>query len=194
MRGFPERALPLGEIASKAMDFGSKYAPVAGHGRHADATQAPGFSAQLAEVEVDRDTGEVQVHRLVVVQDVGTALNPLAVEGQMVGGAVQGLGWALYERMIYDEQGQLLTGSLMDYAVPSITQVSPRIEAVIVEVPTDHGPFGARGVGEPPVVPTAAAVANAIADACGIRLTNLPMTPPEVLAAIEKSVSLKAAV
>ena len=185
VRGAPSKALPLGEIANKTMQFGGKYAPVFAQGRTAQTASAPAFSAQLAEVEVDQDTGEVYVHRLVMAQDVGQAINPLAIEGQMMGGAVQGVGWALYEKMNYDPQGQLLTGSWLDYAVPSITQTAPLMETVIVEVPSEHGPFGARGVGEAPVVSTAAAIANAIADAAGVRLTDLPMSAPSVLAALQ---------
>jgi CO/xanthine dehydrogenase Mo-binding subunit len=120
-----------------------------------------------------------------VVQDVGRAINPLAVQGQMMGGATQGIGWALYEGMEYDAGGQLLTGSWLDYAVPDISQAPSVFETVLVEVPSESGPFGARGVGEAPVVPTAAAIANAIADATGVRLSELPMTPPRVLAALQ---------
>jgi CO/xanthine dehydrogenase Mo-binding subunit len=138
----------------------------------------------LAEVEVDRETGAVQVHKLVVVQDVGRALNPMVVEGQMMGGAIQGLGWALYENMVYDEAGQPLTASWMDYTMPHIHQVARSIETVLVEVPSEHGPFGAKGVGEPPVTPTPGAIGNAIADAIGVRLTDLPMTPQRVLAGL----------
>ncbi|MEK7312562.1 MAG: xanthine dehydrogenase family protein molybdopterin-binding subunit, partial [Chloroflexota bacterium] len=184
VRGVPGRAIKLGDIASKAMRFGGRYAPVFAQGRVAQTATAPAFNAQLAEVEVDRETGEVRLHRLIIVQDVGRAINPLAIEGQMMGGATQGIGWALYEKMEYDSQGQLLTGSWMDYAVPNIIQ-TPAMEAVIVEVPSEHGPFGARGVGEAPVVPTAAAIANAIADATGIRLRDLPMTAPRVLEALK---------
>ncbi len=103
-----------------------------------------------------------------------------------MGGATQGVGWALYENMIYDTYGQLLTGTWMDYAVPHSTQAAQCMETVIVEVPSEHGPFGARGVGEVPVVPTAAAIANAIADATGVRLSDLPMTAPNVLAALRE--------
>ncbi|HLB45447.1 MAG TPA: xanthine dehydrogenase family protein molybdopterin-binding subunit [Anaerolineales bacterium] len=184
VRGVPGRAIKLGDIASKAMRFGGRYAPVFAQGRVAQTATAPAFNAQLAEVGVDRETGEVRLHRLIIVQDVGRAINPLAIEGQMMGGATQGIGWALYEKMEYDAQGQLLTGSWMDYAVPNIIQ-TPAMEAVIVEVPSEYGPFGARGVGEAPVVPTAAAIANAIADATGIRLRDLPMTAPRVLEALK---------
>jgi CO/xanthine dehydrogenase Mo-binding subunit len=186
VRGVPDRNLPLGDIAAMTMQFGGKYAPVFGHGRYAETAHSPGFCAQLAEVEVDRDTGVVKVHRLVVVQDVGRKLNPAGIEGQMMGGATQGLGLALYENMTYDEHGQLLTASWMDYTVPHITQGALDFETVIVEVPADHGPFGARGVGEPPIIPTAAAVANAIADAVGTHPPDLPMTPPRVLAALQR--------
>jgi CO/xanthine dehydrogenase Mo-binding subunit len=184
VRGVPDRGVPLGEIATKTMQFGGQYAPVFGHGRHVDTTQSPAFCAQLAEVEVDRETGIVGVHKLVVVQDVGRAINPLTIEGQMMGGATQGLGWALYERMVYDDYGQLLTASWLDYTVPQFEQGASKIETVLVEVPSEHGPFGARGVGEPPIIPTAGAVGNAIFDATGVRLTDLPMTPPRVLAAL----------
>jgi len=102
----------------------------------------------------------------------------------MMGGAVQGLGWALYESSVYNEFGQLLTASWMDYTVPHFTQSAAAIETVIVEVPTEHGPFGARGVGEPPVIPTAGAVANAIADATGVCFTDLPMTPSRIVAGL----------
>ena len=98
-----------------------------------------------------------------------------------MGGAAQGIGWALYESMQHDSQGQLLTGTWLDYAVPHSTQTPP-IETIIVEVPSETGPFGARGVGEAAVVPTAAAIANAVADATGVRMTDLPMTAPRVLA------------
>lgn len=181
VRGVPGKAIPLSKLAGKTMQFGGKYAPVIGHGRHAENRSSPAFCAQLAEVVVDEGTGQVRVPRLVLVQDVGRAINPEGIKGQMIGGAAQGLGWALYEAMIYDDQGQLLTGTLIEYNVPSADQVAEVVETVIVEVPSDHGPYGARGVGEAPVIATAAAVANAIADATGRRIDDLPMTPPRVL-------------
>jgi CO/xanthine dehydrogenase Mo-binding subunit len=187
VKGVPDSAVSLNEIAGKTMQFGGKYAPVFGHGRHVDTTRSPGFCAQLAEVEVDRETGRIDVHKLIIAQDVGRAINPPAIEGQMMGGAVQGLGWALYEDTLYDDYGQLLTASWMDYTVPHIQQGALEMETIIVEVPTDHGPFGARGVGEPPIIPTAGAVANAVAHATGARLNDLPMTPPRVLAALAEA-------
>lgn len=184
VKGVPDRGITLSEIAGKTMQFGGLYPPIFGQGRHVVKTRSPGFCAQLAEVEVDQETGAVQVHKLVVVQDVGKALNPLLVEGQMMGGATQGIGWALYENMVYDDYGQPVSASWMDYTVPHIHQVAKSIEAVIVEVPSDYGPFGAKGVGEPPVTSTAGAISNAITDAIGVRLADLPMTPPRILAAL----------
>jgi CO/xanthine dehydrogenase Mo-binding subunit len=185
VRGAPDRGLALKDLADKTYDWGSQHAPVYGAGRFAVKDSAPSFNAQLAEVEVEPDTGLVRVHRLVVVQDVGRAINPLAIQGQMRGGAAQGIGWALYEEMLHDEGGQLVTGTLMDYTLPSISQTAPDIDTVLVEVPSAHGPFGARGVGEAPVVPTAAAIVNAVADATGARLTDLPLTPPKLWAALQ---------
>jgi CO/xanthine dehydrogenase Mo-binding subunit len=134
-------------------------------------------------VRVDRETGEVTLLRHVVCQDVGRALNPALVEGQMRGAAAQGMGWALYERLDHDEDGRLLTGSFLDYAIPKAEHV-PEIDTLIVEVPAPDGPFGAKGIGEAPVVAGPAAVANAVARATGTRLYELPMTPPRVWQAL----------
>jgi CO/xanthine dehydrogenase Mo-binding subunit len=183
--GVPDRAIGLGELARKTMQMGGLYRPIFGQGRSVITTRLAAFCAQLAEVEVDRETGAVQVHKLVVAQDVGKALNPLLIEGQMMGGATQGIGWALYEDMVYDEYGQPLTASWMDYTVPHIHQAARSLDPIIVEVPSEEGPFGARGVGEPSVTPTAAAIGNAITDAIGVRLTDLPMTPPRIVAALK---------
>jgi CO/xanthine dehydrogenase Mo-binding subunit len=185
VKGFPTKTLTLTEVARKTMGFGAGYSPVIAQGRQVQITSAPTFNAQLAEVEVDRETGEVKVHKLVVIQDVGRAINPLAIAGQLHGGSTQGVGWALLEGMRYDESGQLVTGTWMDYAVPHSTQAASDIEVLLVEVPSETGPFGARGVGETPVVPTAAAIANAIANATGLRMTDIPMTAPAVLAALQ---------
>ena len=185
VKGFPDRSLSLGEIAGKSMGFDGKYEPVHSSGRQAVTDRAPSFSAQIAEVEVDEETGEVNVVNLAVVQEVGRAINPMAVEGQMQGGATQGIGWALYEEMRYDDDGQLLSGSWMDYAMPDAMQAAP-IQTEILEIPSISGPFGARGVGEPPVIPTVAAIANAVAHATGVRLTQTPMTAPRVLTALKQ--------
>jgi CO/xanthine dehydrogenase Mo-binding subunit len=132
---------------------------------------------------VDRETGEVELLGHAIAQDVGRALNPALVEGQMRGGTTQGIGWALYEELVHDESGQLLTGSFMDYAIPVAERV-PDIDTLIVEVPAPDGPFGAKGIGEAPVIAAAPAIANAVAAAVGIRMRELPMTAPRVWAAL----------
>ena len=181
VKGAPDSAMPLAKIARKTMSFGSVHAPIYGQGRHAQPEQAPGFCAQLAEISLDQDTGRIDVHRLVLIQDVGRAINPLLVRGQMQGGALQGIGWGLYEELRYDDQGQPITATLSDYALPHIAHLPEQLELEMVEVPAPHGPFGAKGVGEPPVIATAAAIANAVAELSGARLDHLPMTAPRVL-------------
>jgi CO/xanthine dehydrogenase Mo-binding subunit len=155
--------------------------PVEGHGTTAHTQPAPSSTAHLAHVRVDAETGEVRLLDYVAVQDVGRALNPALVEGQMAGGAVQGIGRALLEALVHDDAGQLLTGTLMDYALPRASMLPP-IETRWLEVPAPEGPFGARGMAEAPVLPAPAAIANAIAAATGVRLRELPMTAPRVWA------------
>jgi CO/xanthine dehydrogenase Mo-binding subunit len=181
--GSPDRALTVAELANKVLQFGSPYAPVEGYHGVAQTTRAPGAAAHLSHVRVDRETGAVELLGHVVAQDVGRALNPALVEGQLMGGATQGFGWALFEELAYDEAGQLRTGSFVEYAVPTIDTVPP-IDLEIVEVPAPDGPFGAKGVGEPPVVAVPAAVANAVAAAVGVRLRELPMNPLRVWTAL----------
>ena len=181
--GAPDRSISVAEIAGKALRFGGRYEPIEGHGGSAQTSGAPSVAAHLSHVRVDRETGEVTLLRHVIAQDVGRALNPALVEGQMRGGATQGMGWALYEELDHDEDGRLLTGSFLDYAIPRAEHV-PEIETLIVEVPAPDGPFGAKGIGEAPVVGAPAAVANAVARAAGVRLYELPMTAPRVWQAL----------
>jgi len=141
------------------------------------------FATHIADVEVDPETGKVDVIRYTAVQDAGTAIHPSYVEGQMQGGVVQGIGWALHEEYVYDTQGQLRNASLLDYRIPTTLDV-PMIETIIVEVPNPGHPYGVRGVGEVPIVPPPAAIANAIYDAVGVRLRDLPMSPRKVCAAV----------
>jgi CO/xanthine dehydrogenase Mo-binding subunit len=183
VKGVPEKYVTLQQIAANSMGFGARYGPVHGRGRSANRVSSPMFAAHLAKVAVDPETGEVRVLDYIAAQDVGRAINPAEVEGQIHGGVVQGIGWALFEGMAYDENGQLLTPTLMDYALPHSQDV-PTITPLLVEVPSELGPFGARGVGEPPVVPVAAAIANAIRDAVGVHMTQIPMTPERVFAAL----------
>ncbi len=188
VKGVPGRSVPLKQIAAMTTGFGSGRAPILGEGRAAPSQAAPGFVAHLARVEVDEDTGMVRVLDYVAVQDVGRAINPAGIEGQVKGGVAQGIGWALLEEIAYDDSGHLRTGSFADYALPSMGDV-PNITSVLVEVPFHDGPLGARGVGEPPVVPGAATIANAIYDAVGVRPTEIPMTPERVLNAIQQGPS-----
>jgi CO/xanthine dehydrogenase Mo-binding subunit len=181
--GVPAKALAIDELAPKILSFGSRHMPVEGHGRSAQ-TQAPQAAAHISHVRVDPETGAVRLLAHVIAQDVGRALNPALVEGQMQGGTVQGLGWALLEELAHDDHGQLTTGTLVDYAMPT-AEGTPPIDAQIVEVPAPEGPYGAKGVGEAPIVGVAAAVGNAIAAATGgVRLTRLPMTPQRVWEAL----------
>ena len=181
-----QRLLAQGTVAyGITTGFGAPHAAVVGRGAISTRKMAPGFTAQAAEVEVDPDTGEVTLLGFAVAQDVGFAINPLSVAGQMQGGASQGLGIALSEEMLHDEQGRLLNGNLLDYRLPT-THDLPPIEAIIVEVPSEEGPYGARIVGEPSIVAGAAAVGNAIHDAVSARLTEAPFTPERVLRAMGK--------
>ena len=143
----------------------------------------PAFAAALIDVEVDPQTGKVEILRATVAQDVGKAIHPSYVEGQMQGGTAQGIGWALNEEYFYDDKGILRNSGLLDYRMPTCLDL-PLIETCIVEVPTPGHPLGIRGVGEVSIVPPPAAVANAIADAVGVRMTELPMSPPRLLKAM----------
>jgi CO/xanthine dehydrogenase Mo-binding subunit len=183
IRGVPDRGITLTQIGKKGNLYMSKVPPVLGTAQVGFSQQAPAFASQIARIEVDPDTGAVTLHDFVIVQDVGKAINPLAVEGQMQGGAVQSLGIALTEALLYDEAGRLTNPSLLDYRTLTAADL-PNIETIIVEVPSPAGPFGARGVGEPPIVPAPAAIANAVHDATGLRLTELPLTPERIALAL----------
>lgn len=176
VKGAPTRKLSVSELATTAQSQGGGPGPIIGNGRAAVETNAPGVAAHLVKVRVDRDTGDITLLQYVAAQDIGFALNPLLVEGQVHGGASQGIGWGLYEGIQHDSDGQLITATFLDYALPSIDTV-PDIEAILVENPSEFGLHGARIVGEPPIVPGAAALANAIYDAVGVRVTDLPITP-----------------
>ena len=181
--GSPSRGIAIADLAKKVLSFGSPYEPIEGYAGVAQTSRAPSAAAHLVHVRVDRETGAVTLLRQVIAQDVGRVLNPALVEGQMLGGTAQGIGWALYEELAHDEFGQLRTGSFVDYAIPSVGAMPP-VDLEIVEVPAPDGPFGAKGIGEAPVIAAAAAVANAIAAATGVRMRELPMTPGRVWAAL----------
>ena len=148
---------------------------------------ANGYAMSVADVEVDPDTGKVQLMDFTIFQDVGRCINPTQVENQMQGGAVQGIGWALSEEYVYDDQGLMRNASFLDYRMPTALDL-PMIDTVILETPADDGAFGIRGVGEPPIIAPPAAIGNAIHDATGARMERLPMSPERVFAAMsEKS-------
>jgi CO/xanthine dehydrogenase Mo-binding subunit len=179
VKGVPNASVSLKEIAAISMSASNNHEPVFGTGSSSITESAPGFAAHLAEVEVDELTGETRVTRYVAVQDVGFAINPAAVDAQIHGGVAQGIGWALYEGMSYDSDGQLQTATLMDYALPKAAMIPP-IETVHVEVPSEHGAYGSKGIGEPCAVPGAAAVGNAIRALTGVRMNQIPMRPEVV--------------
>jgi CO/xanthine dehydrogenase Mo-binding subunit len=172
--------LSLKDIAAKAAATGG---PIGTSNSVNAGGQAPGFCTQFVDVEVDPDTGKVTVLRAVVAQDAGRAIHPSYVEGQMQGGVVQGIGWALNEEYIYDDEGRLSNAGFLDYRIPVASDL-PYIEAVIVEVPNPNHPFGVKGVGEVNICPTMAAVANAVANATERRMVSLPISPPKLLAAM----------
>ena len=145
----------------------------------------PGFATHIVDVEVDPETGKVEVLRYTAVQDVGRAIHPTYVEGQIQGGVSQGVGWALNEEYYYNDRGLLANASLLDYRMPTSLDL-PMIDTIMVEVNTPGHPYGVRGVGEVPIVPPAAALANAIYRATGVRMTELPMSPPKVTAQLLK--------
>jgi len=166
------RPIPLGEVMGRAVWH---YGPIVGRASLAELPFAISSSAQVAEVEVDRETGQWELKRLTCAQDVGFAINPMSVEGQIEGGASHGIGYALCEEYVYEE-GKLLNPDFMDFRMPTSLD-HPEYEIALIEEKSDGGPFGAKGVGEPPTIPTAPAIANAIFDAVGVRVCRLPITP-----------------
>ena len=186
VRGVPSRTIAVADLVKLTSGFGAGHPPIFGVASEAIVQRAPAFGAHVVRVRVDGDSGRVRVVDYAVAQDVGRAINPAAVRGQIHGGVAQGIGWALLERMIYDENGSLATGTFLDYALPRASDV-PSIHVSLVEVPAERGPFGAKGVGEPPVVPVAAAIANAIADASGARVETLPIVPEAVVSALAET-------
>ena len=173
--------LSLKDIAKNAGRTGG---PVLGRASVNAQGAGASFSVNFADVQVDRETGKVDVLSFTGIQDAGTAIHPAYVEGQMQGGAVQGLGWALNEEYIYDENGVMENPGFLDYRVPVASDM-PMIDAQIVEVPNPSHPYGVRGVGETPIVAPLAVTSNAVRDALGFRIPSLPLSPPRVLEAID---------
>lgn len=199
VKGSPGTKLTLAEIATQATSQGQSLAATGAHATpqpQYDPTCASGllfptfptptYHVHLAEVRVDPVTGNVEVLRYVVAQEVGTVVNPLGIEGQVQGGVTQGLGYALWENLTIGEDGRYQQRNLESYRLPLATDV-PRVETIILEHPDEGGPFGAKGVAEPPIVPVAAAIANAVSDAVGAPIDSIPITPQAVLEALSRS-------
>lgn len=174
--------MSFAELAEKLHSTGGA---VIGSGTSSAAQQGGAFGTHCVDVEVDMDTGKVQILRYTIAQDVGTAIHPSYVEGQMQGGVVQGIGWALNEEYWYDSKGTMRNSTFLDYRIPTCYDV-PMIETIIVEVPDPQHPYGVRGVGEVPICPPPAAIANAIYHATGVRMRHLPMSPPRLMSEILK--------
>ena len=175
--------MSLAEIAGQAGKTGG---PIAGHAELNVQGAGPGFGAHIVDVEVDRQTGSIKILRYTAVQDVGRAIHPAYVEGQLQGGVVQGIGWALNEEYVYDADGILANPGFLDYRIPVASDL-PFIDTVIVEVANPNHPYGVRGCGEVPIIAPLAAIANAVENALGIRFCDLPMAPPKVLQAIDEA-------
>ena len=182
LHGPDGKKLTFREIADKLHGTGGA---VIGRGTSSEATQGGAFGTHCVDVEVDPELGKVQILRYTAAQDAGTAIHPSYVEGQIQGGVVQGIGWALNEEYWYDEKGEMRNSTYLDYRIPTCYDV-PMIDTIIVEVPDPQHPYGVRGVGEVPICPPPAAIANAIYDAVGVRMHQLPMSPPRLLAEILK--------
>ena len=181
VKGAPDRMVTMAQVAQQANQ--TTGGPIAGKGSFAREPSATTIAAQIVKVEVDPDSGKVWLRRVVGSLDCGKAINPMAVEGQMEGGVAQGLGWGLWEQLAYAPDGRILNPGFLDYHLPTALDL-PDLESVLVEVPTLNGPFGAKGVGEPPITPGIAAVQEAIRDAVGVDIHQVPFTPERVRAAI----------
>jgi CO/xanthine dehydrogenase Mo-binding subunit len=179
-RSDPNKKLTFKEIAGRQLRTGG---PITASATSNPRQVGPAYCGMIVDVEVDPDTGKVEILRCTVVEDVGTAAHPSYVEGQMQGGTVQGIGWALNEEYVWDESGTMRNASFLDYRMPTTLDV-PMIDTVLIEVPNPGHPFGVRGVGEVSIVPPPGALANAIYRATGVRLTHLPMSPGNILEAL----------
>ncbi len=179
----PAQSVSFADIAASAQ--GSPDGPISGTAIVGSIPSYAAYAVNIASVEVDPETGSVKLLDLVAAQDVGKALNPMLVEGQVEGGAIQSVAYGLMEGMVYDDKGRVANPNLLDYAIPTIADV-PKVRTVLVETPCQHGPYGAKGVGEPPIIPGAAAIVNAIYDAVGVRITQIPITPERLVKALRE--------
>ena len=177
----PELSMTFKELASMLPDTGG---PVFGSANVNPTGSGSAFATNIVDVEVDPETGKVTILRYTAVQDAGKAIHPSYVEGQIQGGVVQGIGWALNEEYSMSDEGRMLNSSFLDYRMPTSLDL-PMIDTVIVEVPNPGHPYGVRGAGEVSLVPPLAAMANAVYDAIGVRMTTLPMNPRAIVEAID---------
>lgn len=174
------KPLSVKDIAAEAGKTGG---PIAGHSELVADGAGVSFATHICDVEVDPETGATRILRYTVIQDAGKAVHPAYVEGQYQGGAAQGIGWALNEEYVYGEDGRLQNPGFLDYRIPVCSDL-PMIDTQILEIPNPNHPYGVRGVGETSIVPPLAAIANAISNAAGVRMTHIPMSPPRILAAL----------
>ncbi|HEX2681489.1 MAG TPA: molybdopterin cofactor-binding domain-containing protein, partial [Candidatus Dormibacteraeota bacterium] len=181
VKGAPSRSIEVTELVRLSTDFMGRYRPIHASGRSAVLEASPMFTVHVARVRADRETGAFQLVGYAAVQDVGKAINPPEIEGQVHGGSAQALGRALGEQLAYDADGQLRTGSFVDYEIPAVDQI-PNIDVRLVEMPSPVGPLGAKGVGEPPAIPGTAALANAVSRAFGVRVRQAPIDRSQLVA------------
>ena len=179
----PKLYLTFKQLIGKSGQTGG---PIVGRSNIDPVGHGPSYSANIVDIAVDKETGKVSILRYTAFQDVGTAVHPTYVEGQIQGGTTQGIGWALNEAYYVNAEGAMLNASFLDYRMPTSLDL-PMIETVMVEVPNPNHPFGVRGVGEANIAPPLAALANAISAATGSRLRDLPMTPENIRLATENS-------
>jgi len=173
--------LSIKEIAEASGKTGG---PIAGHSELVADGAGVSFATHICDVEVDPETGSTRILRYTVIQDAGKAVHPDYVEGQYQGGAAQGIGWALNEEYVYGQDGRLQNPGFLDYRIPVCSDL-PMIDTQILEIPNPNHPYGVRGVGETSIVPPLAAIANAVSNAVGVRMTHIPMSPPRILAALD---------
>jgi len=194
LRKNPEKYLTLSEVIKRKypagldiIGYGSYYPTIAGE--TGGMWSAPSifwmYGAHYVELEVDTETGKVDILKVVAAHDVGKAINPLTCEGQIEGGVVHAIGPALFEEMVWGERGDLINPSFLDYKIPTALDI-PDITPIIVEVHHKEGPYGAKGIGEMTTVPTAPAIANAIYDAIGVRIKELPITQEKIIEALRE--------
>lgn len=182
VKGNPESSVSFAQVGQMALR--SKGGPIVGRGSFASEPSATTIAAQIAKIKVDPQTGKVDITELYNSLDVGKAINPMSCEGQLEGGLVQGFAWGLMEQMVYAPDGRNLNAGLLDYRIPTALDF-PDIATVLVEEPTKNGPFGVKGIGEPPIAPGVACLISAVADATGKWIHEVPLTPERVLKAMQ---------